>query len=164
MNMAAVWSLPVVYICENNGYGEFTKTDTVTAGSPYTARGEAFGIPSEYIDGMDVLAVYDAVGKAVQRARAGKGPSFLICNTYRYSGHHVGDKQEYKDDAERGLWLARDPIRRLLGDIIRKKHAAQIELDALTTAIQADIKTSAERAKILPEVGPEDLEVFVYAD
>jgi len=164
MNMAAIWSLPVVYICENNGYGEFTETDTVTAGSPYTARGEAFGIPSEYIDGMDVLAVHDAVDKAVVRARAGKGPSFLICNTYRYSGHHVGDKQEYKADAERKLWLARDPIRRLAGELVAMKVATQKEIDAVTEVAKAEVKAAAERAKTLTESGPQDLEAYVYAE
>src|SRR6478672_8228265 len=90
MNMAALWKLPVVYVCENNLYNEYTSFEDVTAGS-IGARAEAFGIPAEQVDGQDVLAVYDAATRAVERARRGEGPSFLECRTYRYHGHHVGD-------------------------------------------------------------------------
>lgn len=163
MNMAAVWGLPVVYVCENNGYGEFTEIDAVTAGSPYTARGAAFGIPSEYVDGMDSLAVHAAAAKAVKRARGGKGPTFLICNTYRYSGHHVGDKQEYKSAAERKLWEGRDPIARLGRWLVKNGHAGQKALDDLADEVRAEIQAAAERAKKLPEPAPADLEAHVYA-
>src|SRR5205809_4411771 len=88
MNMASLWKLPVVYVCENNLYNEYTSYEDVTAGS-ITARAEAFGIPAEEVDGQDVLAVYEASARAVERARRGDGPSFLACATYRYQGHHV---------------------------------------------------------------------------
>ena len=113
MNMAAIWRLPVLFVCENNGFGEFTAIEDVTAGPDPIARGLAFGIPSETVDGMDVLAVRAAAQRALERARDGGGPSFLICNTYRYGGHHVGDKQDYKDDAEAKAWRLKDPIERL---------------------------------------------------
>ena len=138
LNMAALWSLPVVFICENNGYGEFTEIDDVTAGRPYAKRGEAFDIPSEKADGMDVLAVHETVSKAVTRARNGDGPSFLIFDTYRYSGHHVGDKQEYKDDEERELWLSRDPIPKLAEMLVAEKKIKQAELDELDAEIKGD--------------------------
>jgi TPP-dependent pyruvate/acetoin dehydrogenase alpha subunit len=163
MNMAAIWSLPVVYVCENNGYGEFTEIDAVTAGRPYSARASAFGIPTETVDGMDSLAVHAAAAKAVARARDGKGPSFIMCNTYRYSGHHVGDKQEYKDDAERKMWLERDPIARLGKLLTDGKKAKPADLEAWAKEIKAEIGAAADHAKKLPETTPADLAAFVYA-
>ena len=96
MNMAAIWKLPVIYVCEVNGFGEYTRTEEVTAPAPFTARGEAFGIPSTAVDGNDVLAVYQVASEAVRRARAGEGPSFIQSNTYRLRGHHVGDVGELR--------------------------------------------------------------------
>src|SRR5436309_9498874 len=121
MNMAALWKLPVVYVCENNLYNEYTHFSEVTAGS-IPARAEAFGIPAEEVDGQDVLAVYEATERAVARARRGEGPSFLMCATYRYHGHHVGDvdRAYYRAKEEEERWSSeRDPIALLaarLGD------------------------------------------------
>ncbi len=163
LNMAALWSLPVVFICENNGYGEFTEIDDVTAGRPYAKRGEAFDIPSEKADGMDVLAVHETVSKAVTRARNGDGPSFLIFDTYRYSGHHVGDKQEYKDDEERELWLSRDPIPKLSEMLVAGKKIKQAELDELDAEIKATVIVAANQAKKMPEPDADDLTRHIYA-
>lgn len=162
-NMAALWSLPVVFVCENNGYGEFTEIDEVTAGRPYAKRGEAFDIPSEKADGMDVLAVHETVSKAVTRARNGDGPSFLIFDTYRYSGHHVGDKQEYKDDEERELWLSRDPIPKLAEMLVAEKKIKQAELDELDAEIKATVIAAANQAKKMPEPDADDLTRHIYA-
>jgi TPP-dependent pyruvate/acetoin dehydrogenase alpha subunit len=164
MNMAAIWSLPAIYVCENNGYGEFTEIDAVTAGRPYSARASAFGIPVETVDGMDSLAVHAAAATAVARARGGKGPTFILCNTYRYSGHHVGDKQEYKDDAERKSWLARDPIARLGRHLVDSRKATADGLKKLETETRAAVQAAAERAKKLPESGSDDLMAFIYAE
>src|SRR6202161_1948249 len=90
MNMAALWKLPVIYVCENNMYNEYTHFSETTAGD-ILLRGPAFGVPSEQVDGQDVRAVYASAKKLVDRARAGEGPSLLLVNTYRYHGHHVGD-------------------------------------------------------------------------
>ena len=163
LNMAALWSLPVVFVCENNGYGEFTEIDDVTAGRPYAKRGEAFDIPSEKADGMDVLAVHETVSKAVTRARNGDGPSFLIFDTYRYSGHHVGDKQEYKDDEERELWLSRDPIPKLAEMLVAEKKIKQAELDELDAEIKATVIAAANQAKKMPEPDADDLTRHIYA-
>src|SRR5438094_954968 len=121
MNMASLWKLPVIYVCENNLYNEYTSYEDVTAGS-ITARAKAFGIPAAEVDGQDVLAVYEATERAVARARRGEGPSFLVCATYRYHGHHVGDvdRSYYRTKDEEERWAAeRDPIALLaarLGD------------------------------------------------
>jgi pyruvate dehydrogenase E1 component alpha subunit len=164
MNMAGIWNLPVLFVCENNGFGEFTSIDDVTAGKDIADRGKAFGIPSEHVDGMDVLAVQEAAKKAIARARAGKGPSFLICSTWRYSGHHVDDKQDYKEDAETKAWRARDPINQLARRLIVKKTATQAELDAVSEEVKAVVTEAAEAARKLEAPTPDDLMVYLYAD
>jgi pyruvate dehydrogenase E1 component alpha subunit len=151
-------------VCENNGFGEFTSIDDVTAGKDIADRGKAFGIPSEHVDGMDVLAVQEAAKKAIARARAGKGPSFLICSTWRYSGHHVGDKQDYKEDAETKAWRARDPLNQLARKLIVNKKATQAELDAVSEEAKAAVLEAAEAARKLEVPTPEDLMVYLYAD
>src|SRR6184192_3235016 len=92
MNMAALWKLPVIYVCENNQYNEYTHNSETTAGE-MSARAKAFGIPTEEVDGQDVRAVYTTALRMVEQARQGEGPAFMLCNTYRYLGHHVGDIQ-----------------------------------------------------------------------
>jgi pyruvate dehydrogenase E1 component alpha subunit len=163
LNMAAIWSLPVIFICENNGYGEFTETDQVTAGRPYTKRGEVFDLPVAKLDGMDVLAVYDAVSVAVDKARGGGGPSFLVCDTARYSGHHAGDSQDYMDDEDRRAWEARDPIPKLARRLIADKIITQPGLAALDADVERAMRTAATIAKNAPEPGPEDFASHVYA-
>src|SRR5213083_2573247 len=112
MNMAALWQLPVVYVCENNLYNEYTHYLDVTAGE-ILARPRAFGIESREVDGQEVRAVYAETAELVERARGGGGPAFLLCNTYRYHGHHVGDvdRAYYRAKEEEELWRSsRDPL------------------------------------------------------
>ncbi|HEX9132422.1 MAG TPA: thiamine pyrophosphate-dependent dehydrogenase E1 component subunit alpha, partial [Ktedonobacteraceae bacterium] len=112
MNMASLWELPVIYVCENNLYNEYTHFSETTAGE-MSARSKAFGIHTEEVDGQDVRAVYAVSEKLVERARRGEGPAFLHCNTYRYSGHHVGDIQRsyYRSKEEEQQWMTqRDPL------------------------------------------------------
>lgn len=162
MNMAAIWRLPVLFVCENNGFGEFTAIEDVTAGADPTARGQVFGIPSETVDGMDVLAVRSAAQNAIERARSGRGPSFLVCMTYRYGGHHVGDKQDYKDDAEAKAWRLKDPIERL-GN--RLKDAGLVTADAIAALqkdVDADVLAATDRAKAAPLAAAGDLEAHLH--
>jgi pyruvate dehydrogenase E1 component alpha subunit len=112
MNMASLWSLPVVYVCENNLYNEYTHYSEATAGS-ILDRPRAFGIESREVDGQDVGAVFEETVELVARARGGAGPAFLLCDTYRYHGHHVGDvdREYYRSKEEEQLWRnERDPI------------------------------------------------------
>lgn len=105
MNIASLWRLPVVYVCENNLYNEYTSVTQTTAGS-MTALPEAFGIPCTEVDGQDVVAVLRAARAAVARARGGGGPSFLLCHTYRYRGHQVGDvNRSYRSREEEERWM-----------------------------------------------------------
>jgi pyruvate dehydrogenase E1 component alpha subunit len=163
MNMAAIWSLPVIYICENNRYGEFTETSTVTAGKSYLDRGRVFDIPSSNVDGMDVRAVYGAVTAAVKRARAGSGPSFLVCETYRYSGHHVSDSQDYKADDEMLVWKKRDPIVKFATWLMRSKHCTKTELSAINLSVETEVQEALDSAKTMPAPAPTDLMKYVYA-
>jgi TPP-dependent pyruvate/acetoin dehydrogenase alpha subunit len=161
LNMAAIWSLPVIFVCENNGYGEFTETDQVTAGRPYTKRGEAFDLPTEKVDGMDVLLA--AMTTAVDRARDGGGPSFMVCDTGRFTGHHAGDSQDYVDDQVSKEWRDRDPIPKLAQHLIAEKIASPQSISDINDEIQAAMRSAADDAKRLPEPGPEDFGSHVYA-
>jgi pyruvate dehydrogenase E1 component alpha subunit len=139
MNMAALWTLPVVYVCENNLYNEYTHYLEATAGSVLD-RPRAFGIHSVEVDGQDVLAVAAAATDLVARARRGEGPSFLLCNTYRYHGHHVGDvdRAYYRSKDEEELWRTEhDPIALL---------AESLGGPAALTAIVDEIRAEVERA------------------
>ncbi len=161
LNMAAIWRLPALFVCENNGYGEFTASEDVTAGR-MLARGQVFDIPSEAIDGMDVLAVQAAAKRAVARARGGEGPSFLVCTTYRYGGHHAGDRQDYKDAEEAKAWQRKDPIQRLARQL---EHANLVSADrivALAAEVEAEVDAAVEfaRASALPH--PEQLRMHVH--
>jgi acetoin:2,6-dichlorophenolindophenol oxidoreductase subunit alpha len=153
MNMAALWKLPVIYVCENNLYNEYTSYDEVTAGS-IPARAEAFGIPAEEVDGQDVIAVHEATVRAVERARRGDGPSFVLAATYRYHGHHVGDvdRSYYRTKEEEERWAGeRDPIALLaarLGDdeaVARLREQVEQEVaDAVAYALDAPFPDPGE--------------------
>lgn len=163
MNMASLWKLPVIYVCENNGYGEFTAMETVTAGASLPARGEVLDIPSKTVDGMDVLAVYSAAAQALARARAGEGPSFLICNTYRYGGHHVTDRQDYKSAEEIAQWRARDPIDRLRRYLLEQGVADAQAIDALHASVLGVVSEAHAFALASPEPDPATLRAHLYA-
>ena len=113
-NMASLWKLPVVYVMENNTYGEYTSTERSTAGNG-PDRAEAMKIPAVSVDGNDVLAVYEAARWAIDQARASKGPGFIECHTYRWRGHHMGDQGDtygYRSQTEIETWMKKDPIPR----------------------------------------------------
>jgi len=165
MNMAALWKLPVIYVCENNFYGEYTHFSETTAGD-ILARGTAFGLPSEQVDGQDVRAVYSATKKLVERARAGAGPALLVANTYRYMGHHVGDvsREYYRSKQEEQQWKTeRDPIR-LLGDgLVSEGHADRAALEKIQAEVKAEIASAVEFAMAAPYPNPSEVSDDVYA-
>jgi acetoin:2,6-dichlorophenolindophenol oxidoreductase subunit alpha len=163
MNMAAIWKLPTLFVCENNGFGEFTAIENVTAGANPVMRGQTFDIPSETVDGMDVLAVRVVAQQAIERARSGGGPSFLVCNTYRYGGHHVGDKQDYKDDEEAKAWRLKDPIERLGRRLLEAKAITQEKIEALQGGVDAQVRAAVDAAKAAPFPSAEDLGAHLYA-
>jgi len=165
MNMAQLWKLPVVYACENNMYNEYTHYSETTAGE-IMARPAAFGIPAETVDGQDVRAVNATASGLVDRARSGAGPSFLLCNTYRYRGHHVGDinREYYRSKQEEQKWSSdRDPIN-ILGDwLIEQKIADLAQLEKIQTEVKAEMNAAVEFAIAAPYPTVDEAEQDVYA-
>jgi acetoin:2,6-dichlorophenolindophenol oxidoreductase subunit alpha len=144
MNMAALWKLPIIYACENNLYGEYTKVEEMAAGQ-LTARAAAFGIETFEADGQDVLAVFRLAQTLVSRARKGDGPFFVVLNTYRYMGHHVGDtnRDYYRSKEEETYWKSeRDPIANFAQWLQAEGLASAADL----AAIDADVRAEAETA------------------
>jgi acetoin:2,6-dichlorophenolindophenol oxidoreductase subunit alpha len=165
MNMAALWKLPVVYVCENNSYNEYTHYSETTAGG-LAARPAAFAIPHEEVDGQDVRAVYAAATRAVERARRGEGPSFLVCETYRYYGHHVGDvdRAYYRAKEEEARWRAeRDPLRLLGAWIAEQGFADEGDLERIARDVEAEVASAAEHALAAPFPDPGEVGEHVYA-
>ncbi|MFR5783070.1 MAG: thiamine pyrophosphate-dependent dehydrogenase E1 component subunit alpha [Oscillospiraceae bacterium] len=113
LNMASIWKLPIIFVCENNHYGISMSQDRHQAIKDVADRGAAYNIPGIAVDGNDPLAVYEAASEAVSRARAGKGPTLLECKTYRQHGHFEGDPATYKPKEEQAAWMEKDPCRAL---------------------------------------------------
>lgn len=165
MNMAQLWKLPVIYVCENNLYNEYTPYVEATAGS-LTDRPKAFGIYVEEIYGQDVILVYETMKRLVARARRGDGPAFLLCNTYRYHGHHVGDidRTYYRSKEEELEWRTEhDPIRNLTEKMIHAGSVGQDLLDRIQEEAKEEIKTGAEYAINAPYPDLSEVDLHVYA-
>jgi pyruvate dehydrogenase E1 component alpha subunit len=165
MNMAALWKLPVIYVCENNQYTEYTHYRETTAGE-VIARAEAFGIHSEAIDGQDVKIVHAAGLNLVERARRGVGPSFLLCNTYRFHGHHVGDidRAYYRAKAEEEEWKThRDPIALLAEWLQQNKLTDRTALDAIEDELSTEIRSAVSSALNAPYPETTEVNQHVYA-
>ena len=164
VNMAVIWNLPVIYICENNQYGEHTPFEKVTGVKNIVDRADGLGLEGVSVDGSDVLAVYDVVGKAVDKARQGKGPTFIEAITYRYRGHHVGDAATYRTKKELDFWMEnRDPITLLSKHMIKNKVATQKDLDALYEQINQEVLDAIEFGKDAPLPPPEQAFEDLYA-
>ena len=149
-NMAAVWKLPVIFLCENNQFAMSTRPTETTSVSELTQRAVAFGIPGGRVDGMDVLAVFDAVKLAVSRSRAGDGPSFIEATCYRYEGHFSGDSLKYQSKDERTAWKEKDPILRLRDCLIDAKLLSVEEADGFASSADCEIDEALEFAKSSP--------------
>src|SRR6266436_1411897 len=165
MNMASLWKLPVIYVCENNQYNEYTHYSETTAGE-VTARAAAFGIHVESIDGQDVRSVHATALKSVNSARSGAGPAFLQCNTYRFHGHHVGDidRSYYRSKKEEEEWKTqRDPLK-LLAEWLQKSEMADGKLlEKIENEIATEIKEAVSFALNAPYPDPNEVNQHVYA-
>ncbi len=165
MNMAQLWKLPVIYVCENNLYNEYTHYTETTAGE-LTLRAETFGIFSEVIDGQDIRAVYETMQRLVERARSGEGPAFLVCNTYRYYGHHVGDidRAYYRSKDEEQEWRKeRDPLNILANWLIEQGYADQEIIDQIHAEGKDEVDAGAEFAINAPYPDISEVDQHVYA-
>ncbi len=164
-NMASLWKLPVVYIMENNTYGEYTSSVRSTAGTG-PARAEAMNIPAVSVDGNDVMAVYRAAWQAVADARAGLGPRFIQCHTYRWRGHHMGDQGDtygYRTQEEIEGWMKKDPIPRFGQHLTAEYHVDEATLAVIDTEVQNKIAEAVEFAKQAPYPDPSEVYKHVYA-
>jgi TPP-dependent pyruvate/acetoin dehydrogenase alpha subunit len=165
MNLAQLFKLPVIYVCENNLYTEYTHYSETTAGDILT-RATAFGIEAASVDGQDVRAVYANATRLVERARRGEGPAFLLCNTYRYHGHHVGDinREYYRSKKEEQAWKTeRDPIINHGDWLIEQKFADAATLERWRSEIELEMKKAVEFAIAAPYPKPDEVEQDVYA-
>lgn len=165
MNMAQLWKLPVIYVCENNLYNEYTHHSETTAGS-MKARAEAFGLLAIEVDGQNVREVHEAAQMLVERARKGEGPAFMLCNTYRYLGHHVGDisREYYRPKEEELKWKTdRDPLKMLSTWLTENKLADAGIFEQIESSVQAEVEAAVEYALNAPFPAPEEVTKHVYA-
>jgi acetoin:2,6-dichlorophenolindophenol oxidoreductase subunit alpha len=162
-NMAALWKLPLVLICENNGYAMSATPARTTAVQDLAMRGVGLGIPSVRVDGMDALAVRDAVSQAAARARAGDGPTFIVATCYRLMGHFSGDSQKYRSREEVQEWWSRDPLERLKRQLIGAGVLTADAVDELTAEAERTVGRALELAKAAPLPDPSEVEDLVYA-
>lgn len=165
MNMAQLWQLPVIYVCENNMYNEYTHFHESTAGS-LLARAEAFGMPTEELDGQDVRLVYLTMQRLVARARRGEGPAFVLCHTYRFMGHHVGDinRTYYRPKEEEQLWKTeRDPLPLLADWLTAEKLADAGIFNQIEKEVRAEAEAAVQFALNAPYPAPEEVNLHVYA-
>ncbi len=163
MNMSAIWHLPVIYLCENNHYGMSAEVERVSAKVPFKFRAAAFDVPGYFIDGNDVLAVYEFIKNAADVCRAGEGPVFIETETYRYFGHSKSDRNLYRSREEIQQWKDRDPIERFKkllmdADILTEDQVEKIEND-----MEQVIEEAVEFAENSPEPDVETVTEWVYA-
>jgi TPP-dependent pyruvate/acetoin dehydrogenase alpha subunit len=162
MNLAAVMKLPVIFICNNNQFAYSTPTEKQFAVKPLALRGPAYGMPGERVNGCDVLAVYDAVGRAMTRARAGKGPSFLECLTLRMAGHSAHDTAEYVPETLKLAWAKKDPIQRLEKFLLARKIMTRQQVEELHRRVQQEIDAAVAQAETRPLPRGEEAVEGVY--
>lgn len=165
MNMAQLWKLPVIYVCENNQYNEYTHNSETAAGA-LRGRGDAFGLHTVEVDGQDVRAVYTTMLRLVERARRGEGPAFLLCHTYRFLGHHVGDvnREYYRSKEEENYWRTeRDPLQLLARWMADEGLAERPLFEQIEETISAEVKAAVDFAINAPYPQPHEVDIHVYA-
>jgi pyruvate dehydrogenase E1 component alpha subunit len=162
MNLAGIWRLPVIFICENNLYGEYSPVHATTPVARLSDRAASYGMPGVQVDGNDVLAVRDATAHAVQRARSGTGPTMLEALTYRFVGHSRADPAAYRPQGELEHWLARDPIARS-AERLRLAGLADSVITAIRDEATRRVSASSQEARKWPPPAPEALHTQVYA-
>lgn len=167
MNMAAIWKLPIVFVCENNQYAVSTSHNYSNSLEKLSDRAKAYNIPGETVDGMDIIAVYEGAKKYIERARSGQGPAILECLTYRYEDHSkstAAQKLTYRSDEEIEEWKAKDPIKTWPQRLIDEDICTQEEIDKIDEEVENLIEESIEFAKQSPFPDVEDAFKYMYAD
>jgi pyruvate dehydrogenase E1 component alpha subunit len=150
LNLAAVWNLPVVFVCSNNGYGQSTPQSMHQKIKDVATRADAYGIPGITIDGNDVMDVFQVAGEMIRRARRGDGPSLVECKTYRWLGHYVGDSGEYRPEEELQTWKARDPIGNLRTRMLYTQTVTEPDLDGIEVQVAGEVAEAVRFAQDSP--------------
>ena len=164
INMGAVWRLPVVYVCENNQFAQWTAQEEVTLVTDISSMASAYGIPGLQVDGMDVLAVYEAAGEAIGRARQGEGPTLLECKTYRFHGHNMGDPQQYRTREDIAEWSdSRDPLASFEKYLTKQGILTADVSETIQKEAAEEIQEAVAFADESPYPGPEELYRDVYS-
>jgi len=164
MNLAGVWKLPVIFICENNRYAETTSADYAVSGSDIAARARGFGMPGVTVDGQNVFAMHEAAREAVDRARRGEGPAFIEARTYRYFGHVEGDTGLYRTKEEVEFYRSRDCIQHFRKTVLEDDLLGDAELDAVDRQVKDAMEEAIRFAAESPQPAPEETFTDVYVD
>ncbi len=162
INLASVWNLPIIFVCENNGFGISVPVKQSTSVKDISVRAKGYDIPGITVDGNDVFAIYEAAETAIKRARQGKGPTLIECKTYRWRGHWTGDPEVYRTKDDVKAWMEKDPIKRMKAKMIEEKVATEAELDAIEKKAMADVEEAAAFAVASPEPDPKTVMDNVY--
>jgi len=163
-NMAMTWKLPVIFVCENNGYAMGTSVKRSSNVTKISTLGEAYDMPSESVDGMQCETVHEAIAKAADRARSGEGPTFLEICTYRYKGHSMSDPQKYRTKEEVEEYKKLDPIETTLDTIVKKKYATQAEIEAIQQRVDQQVEDCVKFAEESPYPSDDELYKDIYAE
>lgn len=163
LNLASLWKLPVVFVCENNFYGMGTMVQNAICQEELYRFAEPYKMPGVRVDGMDVLEVYGATMEAVARAREGDGPSLIEAVTYRFRGHSMSDPAEYRSKREERIWQERDPIKNLRRRLLGERHVAEARLGEIEAAVARDIEEAVKFADESPEPSVDELGTGIYA-
>lgn len=165
-NMAMTWKIPTIFVVENNGYAMGTSVERTSNVRELYTLAEAYDMPAEPVDAMDVEIVHEAVGRAAARARRGDGPTFLEFKTYRFRGHSMSDPQKYRTKEEVAEWKQRDPVELIKDRILSQKIATEEELNAIDAKIKVQVEESVQFAEESPWPKPEEAfeDIYVQAD
>jgi acetoin:2,6-dichlorophenolindophenol oxidoreductase subunit alpha len=163
LNIASLWKLPVICVCENNGYAEFTPLSAHTKVERLARHAKTYGIPNSTVDGNDLMAVRAAISKAIEKARAGKGPSFVECLTHRLRGHYEGDPAKYRELSQLTEWKKKDPIARFSRGLKRRKAISDKEIEAAEREARDLVEKAAEFALASPWPMPDEVDSQVTA-
>jgi TPP-dependent pyruvate/acetoin dehydrogenase alpha subunit len=163
LNLAGVWRLPAVFVCENNLYGFSTHYRRVMPVERISDRASSYGMPGKTVDGMDLQAVYEAAGEAIGRARRGEGPSLLEFRTYRYMGHSRFEKALYRDPGEVEEWKKRDPIPSFRSFLVETLQVSKDEIDEIERAVEEELENAVRYAEESPDPDPQDYRKYIFA-
>lgn len=163
LNIASLWQLPVIFVCENNGYAEFTPLSAHTLVERLAQHAKTYGIPASTVDGNDLTAVRTAMDKAVSRARAGKGPVFVECLTHRLRGHYEGDPAKYRELSQLAEWKKKDPIARFTRQLKSKRVVSDGGVEEIEREARERVEKAAEFALSSPWPAPEEVDSQVTA-